>query len=161
MKLRTFHLALCLVSATSAFSIAPSRVTSTFKRTATHPAKSLSLFPVKKQARESYAPLAATAALSQPEEKSEGKGLFTFKTKYGYLNPFAIYYGFVSIFFGIPWYFALKFSQLFYWITGGRFDKLRLLPVFFSTCWGNLLLRFTRSYPKVENYEILEKFYKE
>jgi hypothetical protein len=56
------------------------------------------------------------------ELRAEG-GPLTFNTPIGALNPFAIYYGLVSIFLGIPWYFALKGCQLMYFITGGRFDK--------------------------------------
>lgn len=54
--------------------------------------------------------------------RKEG-GLFTFNTRVGALNPFAIYYGLVSILLGIPWFFALKCCQFMYFITGGRFDK--------------------------------------
>ena len=44
--------------------------------------------------------------------RKEG-GRFAFNTKYGALNPFAIYYGLVAIFLGIPWFFALTFSACF------------------------------------------------
>lgn len=54
--------------------------------------------------------------------RKEG-GLLTFNTPIGALNPFAIYYGLMSLFLGIPWLIALKASQFLYWITGGRFDK--------------------------------------
>lgn len=56
------------------------------------------------------------------QAKKEG-GLFTFKTKYGALNPYAIYYGVTSIFLGLFWYVALTGLQFFYFITRGRFDK--------------------------------------
>ena len=36
--------------------------------------------------------------------------------------PFALYYGLLSIFLGIPWLIALKTCQLLYFITGNRFD---------------------------------------
>lgn len=54
--------------------------------------------------------------------RQEG-GIFAFDTKYGALNPFAIYYGLVAVFLGIPWFFALTFCQLFYFVTGNRIDK--------------------------------------
>lgn len=38
---------------------------------------------------------------------------------------------------------------------------MKAVPIFFSTMWGNLLLRFTRSYPVIENKDILDKFFKE
>ena len=54
--------------------------------------------------------------------RKEG-GLFTFNTKYGALNPYAIYYGLTSIFLGIFWFAALSGIQFLYTITGGRIDK--------------------------------------
>lgn len=67
---------------------------------------------------------AASPSLSDQDQqiRKEG-GLFAFKTKYGALNPFGIYYGLTSILLGIPWYIALTFMQLVFLITGGRFDK--------------------------------------
>jgi hypothetical protein len=59
----------------------------------------------------------------QDQKLREEGGLFAFKTKYGALNPFGIYYGLTSIFLGIFWYIALTCMQFVYWITGGRFDK--------------------------------------
>jgi len=87
--------------------------------------------------------------------------MFTFKTKYGYLNPFAIYYGVTSILLGLPWFVVLTMCQILYKVTNGRWDKMKAVPIFFSTMWGNLLLRFTRSYPVIENKDILDKFFKE
>lgn len=54
--------------------------------------------------------------------KKEG-GRFAFNTKYGALNPFAIYYGVTAILLGLPWFVALTICQLLYTITGNRFDK--------------------------------------
>ena len=54
--------------------------------------------------------------------REEG-GRFAFNTKYGALNPFAIYYGLVAIFLGIPWFFALTFCQLFYFVTRNKVDR--------------------------------------
>jgi hypothetical protein len=71
--------------------------------------------------------LAVVKELSEKERiwqkaRKEG-GLFTFNTKYGALNPYAIYYGFVSIFLGLFWYAALMGIQCLYFVTGGRLDK--------------------------------------
>jgi hypothetical protein len=65
---------------------------------------------------------AKTGKKTLQELRAEG-GPLTFNTPIGALNPFAIYYGLMSIFLGIPWYFALKGCQFMYLITGGRFDK--------------------------------------
>ena len=92
--------------------------------------------------------------------RKEG-GLFAFDTKYGALNPFAIYYGIVAIILGIPWYIALTFCQLLYKITGNRFDRQRRIPIFITHIWGTLLMRLTRCYPKIENLKTLRDFYKE
>lgn len=90
--------------------------------------------------------------------REEG-GIFSFNTPIGALNPFAIYYGLVSLSLGFPWFIALKTCQFLYWITGGRFDKKRRLPVFLSHVWGVALMRLTRSYPEIENLDTLKKFY--
>ena len=91
--------------------------------------------------------------------RKEGEFL-AFNTKFGALNPYAIYYGLVSIALGLVWFVALTFSQLFYKVTGGRFDKKRRLPVFFSHVWGTLLMLFTGSFPKIENWDIIREFHK-
>lgn len=168
MKLSSFYLALCLVSTASAFSI-PSRITSSgisnVNPVKTASKKSASLFPAGKRSQSALQPLLAANVLSTPEDSSgtskTKRGLFTFKSKYGYLNPFAIYYGFISIFFGIPWFFAITACQIFYKLTNNKIDKFRRIPVFFSTIWGHFLLSFTGCYPEVQNPEILEKFFKE
>ena len=54
--------------------------------------------------------------------RKEG-GLFAFDTKYGALNPYSIYYGFLAIFLGIPWFLALTICDVLYKITGNRFDR--------------------------------------
>ena len=72
-----------------------------------------------------------SSELSAAEKKKEDRkikvreegGFFAFDTKYGALNPFAIYYGLVAIFLGIPWVATLNLYRLFQSITGGRFDK--------------------------------------
>lgn len=92
--------------------------------------------------------------------RSQG-GRLSFSTKYGALNPFAIYYGLVAIILGIPWFAALSACQFLYLITGGRVDKMRQLPIFFSHLWGVVLGKLTRTIPKFEGKQILERFYKE
>lgn len=54
--------------------------------------------------------------------REEG-GMFTVNTPIGALNPFALYYGLLSLFLGIPWFIALKTCQLMYWVTRGKVDK--------------------------------------
>jgi len=111
----------------------------------------------------------AAAPLSTKEQKKKERkelirkegGRFAFDTKYGALNPYAIYYGLTAILLGIPWFFALTFCQLFYFVTGNRFDKLRRMPIFISHLWGVSLMRLTRNWPKMINLDILQNFYKE
>jgi len=107
---------------------------------------------------------ATTSALTKQQKRmqqirKEG-GIFAINTKLGALNPYAIYYGLVSIALGLVWFVALTFSQLLYKLTGGRLDKKRRLPVFFSHVWGTLLLLFTGSFPKVENWDVIQDFHK-
>lgn len=92
--------------------------------------------------------------------RQEG-GLFAFNTKYGGLNPFAIYYGLVSIFLGIPWFITLTLYQLFRVITFNKIDKQRVFPIFVTHIWGTTLMLLTRCFPKVEGHDVLMKFYKE
>lgn len=105
--------------------------------------------------------------LSVKEQKQEARrqqirqegGRFAFNTKYGALNPFAIYYGLVAIGLGIPWFIALSLYQVFSWVTRGKFDRQRFVPILINHIWGTLLMRLTRCYPKMENTEALKKFY--
>ncbi len=53
--------------------------------------------------------------------RAEG-GTLTINTPIGALNPFAVYYGFVSLALGLPWLVCLKTCQLLYFISRGRFD---------------------------------------
>ena len=55
------------------------------------------------------------------ELRMEG-GPLTINTPIGALNPYALYYFFVSVALGIPWVIACKCLQFMYWITGNRFD---------------------------------------
>jgi hypothetical protein len=90
--------------------------------------------------------------------KKQG-GLFTVRTKYGAINPYAIYYGTVAIVLGIPWFLALTLYQLFAFVTRDKLDKNRIIPVLITHVWGTLLL--TRSYPTIENQQVLDNFFKE
>ena len=92
--------------------------------------------------------------------KSEG-GRFSFNTKYGALNLFAIYYGLTSIVLGLPWFAALTCYQLLQVITFGRFDRLRRIPVQLNQLWGVSLLVFTRCFPEMIHRDRLQQFYKE
>mmetsp|Transcript_5483 Transcript_5483/g.9823 ORF Transcript_5483/g.9823 Transcript_5483/m.9823 type:complete len:355 (-) Transcript_5483:188-1252(-) len=91
--------------------------------------------------------------------KKEG-GPLAFNTKYGALNPYAIYYGLVSIGLGLVWFVALTLCQIFYKITGNKIDKKRRMPVFLGQCWGTLLMLFTGCFPKIENADIIKEFHK-
>ncbi|MGK3741806.1 MAG: hypothetical protein ACI90V_008660 [Bacillariaceae sp.] len=55
------------------------------------------------------------------ELRKEG-GPLTINTPIGALNPYALYYFFVSVALGIPWVILCKCCQFMYWITGNRFD---------------------------------------
>lgn len=125
-------------------------------------AKSASLFPsTTKRTREQTVVWASAAISVQDGESSEKRGLFEFKTKAGWVNPFSLYYGFVAILLGIPWFVGLTIAQLMYTITRDKFDKKRRIPIFLSHCWGVALLHLTRSIPDIEGQDILNKFYKE
>ena len=63
--------------------------------------------------------------------REEG-GILSINTPIGALNPFAVYYGLLSLFLGVPWYIALKSCQFLYWVTRGKFDKkVRISKVVF------------------------------
>jgi len=55
------------------------------------------------------------------ELRLEG-GPFTFNTPIGALNPFAIYYGVLSLALGLPWFIFLKSCQVLYFVSRGRVD---------------------------------------
>lgn len=88
-------------------------------------------------------------------------GPLSFATKYGALNPYAIYYGLLAIFLGIPWFIALKAYALLRFLTRNKFDKLQRIPTTFNHLWGVCVLVMTRSFPRIENLDILRNFYKE
>ena len=108
----------------------------------------------------------ATAMQQQQQVKPQQlnyraqSGPFSFKVgKYGVLNLYGIWYGLVAIGFGLPWLAALTMYQFFTIVTRGKFDKQRFIPTLFNHIWGTLLMRFTRSYPRVEGLGILKDFY--
>lgn len=159
MKLHLISIAgfLASVSDTNAFT-GPVRLKNAPSIVST--SKSVSLFPQSRSGSSRLQHLSATA-LSPPEDSSSGGGFLSFKTKYGFLNPYAIYYGVTSILLGLPWFVVLTMCQGMYKITNNKWDKMKRFPTFFSHIWGFLLLRLTRSHPKIENPEVLEKFFKE
>lgn len=131
--------------------------------------KSASLFPqptrqnIRILKSKVIAAAASSAVSSEDEIKSSKKerdgGRLSFQTKYGRLNPFAIYYGTVAILLGLPWFVGLILCQLFYKFTRERWDVNKRMPHFISHLWGMSLLRLSRSYPKVEGREILDNFF--
>mmetsp|Transcript_17744 Transcript_17744/g.24970 ORF Transcript_17744/g.24970 Transcript_17744/m.24970 type:complete len:361 (-) Transcript_17744:129-1211(-) len=104
------------------------------------------------------------AELKQKSEieniRKEG-GFTAFKTKYGALNLYAIFYGIIAIGLGFVWYAALTLTHLLYFITGGRIDKHRKIPVLISHVWGLCLTKLTGQYPKIEGRENLNKLFKQ
>lgn len=92
--------------------------------------------------------------------RQEG-GPFAFNTKYGALNPYAIYYGFVAIALGIPWFIGLTLCQLMYFVTRNSFDKQRKIVILITHVWGVCLMTLTGQWPKMTNMDILKRFYKE
>ena len=93
------------------------------------------------------------------EQIKKDGGILAFNTKYGALNPFAIYYGLTSITLGLVWFAALTCCQILYKVTGDRVDRRRRIPVFLSHVWGTLLMLFTGCFPKIENGDIIKKFH--
>lgn len=90
--------------------------------------------------------------------RTEG-GPLAFNTKFGALNPFAIYYGLVSIGLGLIWFVALSACQFMYKLTGNRVDKKRRIPVFLSHVWGTSLMALTGCFPRVQNGDIVKNFH--
>ena len=62
---------------------------------------------------------------------------------------------------GLPWFVAMTFLQFMYFITRGKFDQQKKLPIFISQLWGETLMTLTRMWPKITNKEILQEFYKQ
>jgi hypothetical protein len=163
-------LALLQGNPADAFSTLQRHSTSALKHTYTQTLKDSSVVRHPLRPKSSTTTLSSAAStLSPVEEKKKERrsivrkegGLFAFNTKYGGLNPFAIYYGLVSILLGIPWYIALSFCQLLYTITGNRWDRKRRVPITINHLWGICLMRLTNCFPKMENVDILRDFYKE
>lgn len=103
----------------------------------------------------------SSSQLTQKQLIRQEGGALAFKTKFGALNHYAIYYGLLAIFLGVPWFIALKSYQLLQILTRNRFDRLRRIPSFLNHVWGVTLMRLTRSYPVIVNEDILKDFYKE
>jgi len=130
--------------------------------------KSTSLFPQSSRRHRSQGSRSLETTVSS-NASSEGEitpvkggkdgGILSFQTKYGRLNPYAIYYGTVAILLGLPWFVGLVLCQLFYKFTSERWDVNKRMPHFISHLWGMSLLRLSRSYPKVEGKQILTEFF--
>eukprot|EP00816_Leptocylindrus_hargravesii_P011856 CAMPEP_0196823190 /NCGR_PEP_ID=MMETSP1362-20130617/86482_1 /TAXON_ID=163516 /ORGANISM="Leptocylindrus danicus, Strain CCMP1856" /LENGTH=314 /DNA_ID=CAMNT_0042202981 /DNA_START=27 /DNA_END=971 /DNA_ORIENTATION=- len=84
---------------------------------------------------------------------------FAVKTKLGAFNPFGLYYGMLSIFLGIIWYAATMTYALVYYLSRGKIDRNRRVPIFLGHVWGWINLRLARSYPVIENREVLDNLY--
>ncbi len=56
------------------------------------------------------------------KELREEGGIFTVNTPIGALNPYAVYYFFVSVALGLPWVCLCKTWQFLHWLSRGRFD---------------------------------------
>lgn len=91
--------------------------------------------------------------------RKEG-GMFAFNTKFGALNPFAIYYGITSIVLGFVWVAAITACDVLYKMTGNKIDSRRRVPVFLSHVWGRLLMLFTGCTPVIVNGDIVKDFHK-
>jgi hypothetical protein len=91
--------------------------------------------------------------------RNEG-GIFAFNTKFGALNPFAIYYGITSILLGFVWVTAITACDVLYKLTGNKIDVRRRVPVFLSHIWGRLLMLFTGCTPTIVNGDIVKDFHK-
>lgn len=103
---------------------------------------------------------ATTKQIKRLQQIRKEGGPLAFNTKFGALNPFAIYYGLVSIVLGVVWFMALTACQLMYTLTGNRVDRKRRIPVFLSHVWGTLLMMLTGCFPRVENGEIVKNFHR-
>ena len=77
------------------------------------------------------------------------------------LNWFGAIYGTVAISLGIIWYASLCACQLMYWITRGKVDKHRRVPVTFSQIWGITLMNLMGCTPKVTGLDNIKKVFKE
>lgn len=97
---------------------------------------------------------------TRSELRKEG-GIFSFDTPIGALNIYGLVYGLTAIGLGLVWYAITMFWKLIHFISGKRFDKMHRIPIFVAHCWGRALMNLTLADPKIENRDILEKFYKE
>jgi hypothetical protein len=104
---------------------------------------------------------ASSAVPMDGVSKVHKKDALTVNTKYGRLNLYGVYYITVLVLLGLPWYLSLTACQVFYKLTGDRFDRMRKLPMFLSQCWGEASMLLTGTRPAVEGKDKLEKFHKE
>lgn len=93
--------------------------------------------------------IVATKKLQLKSQIRKEGGLFAFNTKFGALNPYAVWYGVTSIALGLFWFVALIGCELLYKVTNGRVDKLKRLPAFFSQIWGESLLKVALVTPEM------------
>jgi len=110
-------------------------------------------------AAESESDTPVTKKKTLADLREEG-GPLSFNTPIGALNLFAIYYFFVSVGLGIPWFVSVKIWQFLHFISGGRFDPKRRIPITIGHIWGMTVLRLTRCYPVIKNREIVNEFFK-
>lgn len=128
MKIASLAVTLCVaaqVSVGSAWStnpgLFPRRVPSLRSRIARAAASAAASTPNGDESTQ-QTPAEAKKQETSDQIKKEG-GPLAFNTKYGALNPFAIYYGLTAILLGLPWLVALTFCQVLYTVTGNRIDK--------------------------------------
>lgn len=128
VKMKIFSLGIVLLVANhaSAWSTRPGlfpRRVPSLKRVSTtrHAASAAAATPEGGNSKE-LTPAEAKKEARRKQIKEEG-GPLAFNTKYGALNPFAIYYGLTAILLGLPWLAALTFCQVLYFISGNRIDK--------------------------------------
>lgn len=103
--------------------------------------------------------IVATKKLQLKSQIRKEGGLFAFNTKFGALNPYAVWYGVTSIALGLFWFVALIGCELLYKVTNGRVDKLKRLPAFFSQIWGESLLKVALVTPEMVGKDKLKTFY--
>jgi hypothetical protein len=103
--------------------------------------------------------IVATKKLQLKSQIRKEGGLFAFNTKFGALNPYAVWYGVTSIVLGLFWFVALIGCELLYKVTNGKADKLKRLPAFFSQIWGESLLKVAHVTPEMVGQDQLKTFF--
>lgn len=105
-------------------------------------------------------PTTSSNKKSLREIRKEG-GITAFNTPLGAINLYGLYHALTSISLGIIWYISIMTWKAFFFLTGGRFDKKRIIPITMSHIWGRLTMILTFQNPTYVNYDILKKIYKE